>query len=374
MNRYIKSSIINDLEKKMVFIGGPRQVGKTTLSLDILGGQENHPAYLNWDAPGIAQKLRQGELPANEPILIFDEIHKYENWRNLVKGIYDTNKSSKKFLITGSARLDYYRHGGDSLQGRYFYYRLHPLSAPELGLASHGIERLLEMGGFPEPYFENSPSYWRRWQTERNKRVIQEDLITLEEVVEVKKLDLLVKILPERVGSTLSIQSISEDLSASHKTIERWVTILENLYFAFRIPPYGPSKIRALKKAQKLYLWDWSLCPERGAKVENMIASHLLKYCHYKEDTMGHQMELRFLRDTDSREVDFVVLKDGAPEFAVEAKTGERAVSPHIKYFAERTEIPIFYQVHLGSKDIENKEGRYRILPFLSFCKTVGVP
>jgi predicted AAA+ superfamily ATPase len=344
------------------------------MSLRLLGGNEDHPAYLNWDAPGVARGLRQGELPPDQKLLVLDEIHKYEQWRNLVKGIYDTNKSSRRFLITGSARLDYYRHGGDSLQGRYFYYRLHPLSAPELGLSADELDKLIQMGGFPEPYFENSPSYWRRWQTERNKRVVQEDLLTLEEVVEVKKLDLLVKMLPERVGSTLSVQSLSEDLAASHKTIERWVTILENLYFCFRIPPYGAPKVRALKKAQKLYLWDWSLCPERGAKIENMVASHLLKYCHYMEDTQGEEMDLRFLRDTDGREIDFVVLKNGKPQFAVEVKSGERQLSPHIPYFAERTDIPIFYQVHLGKKDQENKNGKYRVIPFINFCKTIGIP
>lgn len=374
MDRYLKAHIISDLDKKMVFIGGPRQVGKTTLSLDILRADESHPAYLNWDAPGVASSLMKGELPSSENLLIFDEIHKYENWRNLLKGIYDTHKSKTKFIITGSARLDYYHHGGDSLQGRYFYFRLHPLSAPELNLGADDLQRLLDFGGFPEPYFENSSIFWRRWQTERNKRVVQEDLLTLEEVVEVKKLDLLVKLMPGRVGSTLSIQSLSEDLSASHKTVERWMTIFENLYYVYRIPPYGPPKLRALKKAQKLYLWDWSLCEESGPKFENFVASHLLKYCHYKEDTTGTAMELRFLKDHDGREIDFVVLEDGNPVFAVEAKTGEKAVSPHINYFSERTRIPKFYQVHLGTRDVENQSKRYRILPFLTFCKEVGIP
>ncbi|MCI5207199.1 MAG: ATP-binding protein, partial [Candidatus Electrothrix sp. ATG2] len=177
MDRYIQPPVIDDLQKKMVFIGGPRQVGKTTLALEILGGDEQHPAYFNWDYGDDKRILLQGGLPTGQSLIILDEIHKYKEWRNFVKGLYDKNKSRTSFLVTGSARLDYYRKGGDSLQGRYHYYRLHPLSLYELSQtpSPQDLEALLRFGGFPEPFFAQSERDWKRWQRERISRVIHED-------------------------------------------------------------------------------------------------------------------------------------------------------------------------------------------------------
>lgn len=366
MKRYLTQPIINDLEEKMVFLGGPRQVGKTYLSFQILGNKENHSGYLNWDYPGVEKKLREGELPADAPLIVFDEIHKHNNWRNLVKGYYDTFKSKKKFMITGSAKLDYYKHGGDSLQGRYYYYRLHPLSLNEINPQANNndVKNLLKWGGFPEPFLKGNETFWKRWQRDRQVRVIQEDLLSLEKVSEIKKLNLLVKVLPTKIGSPLSLKSLMEDLGVAHKTVARWLDILENIYLCFRISPFGPPTIRAVKKEQKLYLWDWSTCLSNGPRFENFVASHLLKYCHFIEDTEGNDMELRFIRDTDKREIDFVVLKNNLPLFAIECKNREEDISPHLKYFAERTNIPQFYQVHLGKKDVEIQNYRTRILPF----------
>ena len=182
----------------------------------------------------------------------------------------------------------------------------------------------------------------------------------------------LTDLLPSKVGAPLSIRSLREDLAIDHKTAERWLQILENLYVCFRISPYGPPKVRAVKKERKLYLWDWSSVEGIGPRFENLVASQLLKYCHWLEDTEGHSMELRYLRDTDKREVDFVVLSDRKPVFAVECKTGEKAVSPAIRYFAERTPIPRFYQAHLGEKHFET--GKVTVLPFVRLCQELELP
>ena len=373
MNRYIQAEVVEDLQKKMVFVGGPRQVGKTTLALNILGGDEQHPAYFNWDYADDKRMLLQGGLPSKQPLIVLDEIHKYKEWRNFIKGLYDKNKTRTSFLITGSARLDYYRKGGDSLQGRYHYYRLHPLSLYELNHtpSSADLQALLTFGGFPEPFFSQSERDWKRWQRERISRVIHEDLVSLEQVKEVGQLDLLAILLQDKVASLLSINSLRQDLSASHEAVDRWVRILENLYYCFRIRPFAVKKIKALKKDRKLYLWDWSLCREPGSRFENLVASNLLKYCHYHEDTLGDDMELCFLRDNCKREVDFVVLRDGKPLFAVECKTGAKAISKHLAYFSKRTEIPCFYQVHSGSEDYEVNELRTRVMPFTLFAAEV---
>lgn len=372
-NRYLKDTVSEFLEKKMVFIGGPRQVGKTTLCLRFLDPPKViNPNYLNWDDLADRKNLRGGLLPTG-PLVVLDEIHKFKDWRSLVKGFYDKKKDVQKFLVTGSARLDYYRRGGDSLLGRYRYLRLHPLSVSELGATSKDdLATLIRFGGFPEPFFAASEREWRLWARERLYRIIRDDVRDLELVRDISGIEMLAESLSDRIGSPLSVNNLAQDLQVNFRTAESWVSILERIYFCFRIAPYGAPKIKAVKKEQKLYLWDWSTVTSDGARFENLVASHLLKYCHFREDAFGEKMELRFLRDFDKREIDFVVLRDKKPIFAVECKTGEKQVSPAIRYFKARTNIPLFYQVHLGEKSSEPEAG-IRILPFIEFCREANL-
>ncbi len=367
--RYLREVIAGDLPERMVFVGGPRQVGKTTFALSFLKNPSvDHPAYMNWDDVRARADILDGKLPPEEKLIILDEIHKFARWRNLVKGFYDTGKHKRKFLITGSARLDHYSRGGDSLQGRYYYYRLHPFTLAETG---EDTEALLRFGGFPEPLLRGEERFWRRWQRNRSQRVIYDDIRDLENVREIGLLELLSRELPSRVGAPLSVKKLSEALQVSHETTARWLDIFERIYYCFRISPYGNRRIRAVKKEQKLYLWDWSLVTDPGCRFENMVACHLLKYCHFIEDTEGYDMDIRFLRDTDKREVDFVVLRQNRPLFSVECKSGEKSVNPAIFYFKERTPIDRFYQVHLGKKDYERNG--VRVIPFHRFSGEVGL-
>lgn len=378
LRRYLGDAVRADLARKMVFIGGPRQIGKTTFGLGLLGevADESHPAYLSWDDVGDRERLLRGELPGGQGLVLLDEIHKFARWRTMVKGFYDKHKSAVRFLVTGSARLDYYRRGGDSLQGRYHYYRLHPLSLVEADREARPstLERLLRFGGFPEPFLGGDERALRRWQRERQARVVREDLRDLERVRELSLIELLLHHLPSCVGSPLSVRKLSILLQVAHETVENWVSILERLYVCFRIAPFGSRRIRAVRKEKKLYFWDWSQVPSDGARFENLVACQLLKYCHWKEDTEGFSMELRFLRDTDKREVDFVVLRDGKAEFAVECKTGEGGPSAAARYFRERTPIPLFYQVHQGGRDFGDERVDVRVLPFSRFCLERGLP
>lgn len=376
--RYIREHVELDLAEKMVFVGGPRQVGKTTFALSLLGEHqdESSPAYLSWDVLADREEILAERIPGGQKRIVFDEIHKYARWRNLIKGLYDKNKSAVSFIVTGSARLDYYRKGGDSLQGRYHYHRLHPFSVMEHESDPDKllVEHLLRFGGFPEPFLKGNTRFHRRWMREHSARVLHEDLRDLENVREVSMLELLLAHLPACVGSPLSVASLSRLLQVAHESVERWLSIFERLYVCYRIPPFGAKKIRAVRKEKKLYFWDWSRVEDPGPRFENMVAGHLLKYCHHLEDTEGYGMELRFIRDTDKREVDFVVLRDGHPEFAVECKSGERGASPACNYFRERTSIPLFYQVHLGKKDHGNATAGTRVMPFATFCQEVGLP
>jgi len=359
--RYLTSSVVEDLREKMVFVAGPRQVGKTTLSNELVAPQFGSWAYYNWDNRRDRQHIRNSQWPADAELLILDEIHKFGAWKRLLKGEYDKLKKRYKFLVTGSARLDVFRRGGDSLQGRYHYYRLHPFSLREITTGgeppapfhepqveashSHAFGLLSHFGGFPEPFLKQNDRVLRRWHSERHERLFREDIRDLEFVRDMGSMQLLADMLPGRVGSLLSVNALRQDLEVSHKAVVRWLKILETFYYAYRIYPFASASYRSLKKEPKLYLWDWSEVPVEGARFENLIAGHLLKLAHYFHDRDGYQAEVHFLRDTVGREVDFLVAVDGKPWFAVEVKLGETDVSPALRYFREKLTIPFCYQV-----------------------------
>jgi len=366
MKRYITGQVIKDLKKKMVFLGGPRQVGKTTLALDIL--KDKH-GYLNWDVSEHRERILRRQLP-NQKFLVFDEIHKYRAWRNYLKGLYDVSRGNRNILVTGSARLDFYRFGGDSLQGRYHFLRLHPLSVAELGISTKkGFQELLQLGGFPEPFLGKSKLEAKRWSREYRTRLIREDILSLERVQDLGKLELLVLRLPELVGSPLSINALREDLQVSHKTLSRWIDILERMYAIFRISPFRGPRIRAVKKERKHYHYDWSLVRDMPERFENLVASHLLKWVHFEEDTKGRAIELRYFRNMEGKEVDFVVAEDGLPIMFVECKWSDHRVSKTLKYLKTKfADIPA-WQIHaVGNKDYQTPEG-IRVAPALLFLR-----
>ncbi len=367
--RSLRSLILQDLQKKMVFLGGPRQVGKTTLAQSLLKNyKDNHPGYLNWDSDIDRRKIRARQWPKNQKLIVLDEIHKFKMWRNFVKGLYDTLKQTHQFLITGSARLNHLRKAGDSLLGRYYYYRLHPFSLPEYGYGQKKLNDLFRFGGFPEPLLTRNLRELKRWHISRVSKLVHSDIRDLENIKDLDKMELLAEELPNRVGSPLSYRSLAEDLNIDPKTAQKWVAALDSLYYSFQIAPFGAARIRAVKKEQKLYLWDWSQIEDQSIRFENMIASQLLKYCHYHQDYNGEKMELRYIRDTDKREVDFVVIKNKKPLFAVESKFKNKTISPHIAYFAKRTNIPYFFQVDFNGPEKQISD-QITMIGFADFCR-----
>lgn len=384
-NRYLTSHVVEDLKTKMVFVSGPRQVGKTTLSTDLIQSFFKKSAYYNWDFKDDRKKILSSQWPTDAELIILDELHKYSKWKTLIKGNYDKFKEEYKFLVTGSARLNVYRKGGDSLQGRYHNYRLHPFTYAEycqikqpkpfevysaLNCESHNskkeLEAIYQFGGFPEPLISQDKRTLRRWHRERLERLFREDIRDMESIRDLSNMQLLGDMLPERVGSVLSLNSLREDLEVSHKAITHWMNILESFYYHYRIYPYTNRAIRALKKEPKLFLWDWSEVEDEGARFENCVASHLLKLVHFLEDHEGYKAQLCYLRDRDKREVDFLVVVDGKPWFACEAKINEPQISPHIRYFNDRLQIPFCYQVNKNSQE-DYQEGNIRVLPASKF-------
>jgi predicted AAA+ superfamily ATPase len=352
----------------MVFVAGPRQVGKTTLALGLPGARQ---AYLNWDVAEHRERILKRELPPGG-FWLFDEIHKYRRWRNYLKDIYDGRPRGQRILVTGSGRLDLYRFGGDSLQGRYHLLRLHPFSAAELGLeTSDDLRGLLRLGGFPEPYLSGSEVEARRWSRQHRTLLVREDVVSLERIQDLGQLELLMLRLPELVGSPLSINALREDLQVSHKAVSSWLAALERLYAVFRLSPLGAPRIRAVKKEQKHYHFDWSVVPSDPARFENLAACHLLKWVHFEQDAHGRDLELRYFRDVEGREVDLVVVEGRKPQLLVECKWADAEVDRSLRYLKARFPDAEAWQISAtGRKDFVSPEG-IRVAPALKLLRNL---
>jgi len=371
-SRRILSAVQGDLlDRKMVFISGPRQSGKTTLARTIIG---DAGSYFTWDSSADRKKLQNQTFSDDAGSWVFDEIHKYARWRNWLKGIYDLYGSKHGIIVTGSAKLNLFSRGGDSLQGRYFHHRLHPLTVGELlqsnlpsartfkrdmflndpkktKASSEALQQLLVYGGFPEPFLKSSHTFSKRWARVYGERLIREDIRDLYRFPDLASLELLFERLPDTVGSSLTYAKLARDLEVSFESIKRWVDAFEDLYGVFRVPPYGPPKIRAVKQEQKLYFWDWSRVSNPGGRLENLVALHLLRLCHWCADSLGENVELRYFRDATGREVDFILLWDRKPWCCVEVKSSEQPVEPSLQYLVSRMEVEHAFQVTLKSKE-----------------------
>jgi len=338
--RYITPYILEDLQKKMVFVGGPRQVGKTTIAKAILS--ETFPAgrYLNWDFDEDRQDIIKKRWSRDNTLLVFDELHKFPRWKGWIKGIYDVSHEMHSFLITGSARLDVYRRGGDSLMGRYHYWRLHPFTLdeiPKVIAPKEAFKRLMTVGGFPEPFLDGDERMARRWRRERFNRVLREDVRDLESIRNIQLLWLFLDMLRQRVGSLITISNLATDLQISPKTAKSWLEVSERMYLVFSVRPYTKSLPRAVLKPPKVYFFDnGDIIGDEGARFENLVATSLLKRLHFLEDRDGYRYELRYIRDKEGREVDFAIIKEGKLEELVEAKYSDENISKPLLYYAER--------------------------------------
>lgn len=347
--RYLAPYIIEDLRSKMVFVSGPRQVGKTTLAKAILKDHFPSGRYLNWDLDEDRQDILKKRWDSENKLLILDELHKFPRWKTWIKGIYDTSSSSHAFLVTGSARLDVYRRGGDSLMGRYHPWRLHPFTLDELPpkmSQKEGFKRLLTIGGFPEPFLSGDERETRRWRRERFDRVLREDIRDLESIRNIQLLGIFLDMLRERVGNLITLSNMATDLQISPKTARSWLEVLERMYVVFTVRPYTKSLPRAVLKPPKVYFFDNGDCRTgEGERFENLVASTLLKRLHFLEDRDGYRYELRYLRDKEGREIDFVVVKENRLEELIEVKWSDENISKPLGYYTDRLNPPKATQI-----------------------------
>jgi uncharacterized protein len=377
MKRYLYKTLNDFIQNKFVLIAGPRQVGKTTMAKAWL--DEHQGLYLNWDiGEHRAQILKKTYIDVDGVnALIFDELHKYPRWKNYLKGLFDDSAHRFQVVVTGSARLDIFRRGGDSLFGRYELLRLHPYSIGEL---THGLipppptdwltigrdnvdlkiwERLLLFGGFPEPFERQDSLQHERWSMQRRELLIRQDLRDLFDVKLVELVEHLYLLLPERVGSTLSLNSLKEELQIAYNTVVAWILILERLYICYRLSPYYKKISRSLKKEQKLYLWDWSQIQDVASKFENIVASHLLKAVHAWRDLGYGNFDLMYWRNKEKQEIDFIVTKNRSPVALIECKYSDQNIAePLAKLSTELGGLPAIQLVATPGVDHRHRNIR----------------
>jgi len=366
IERYLHNCIIDDAlaDRKMAFLSGPRQVGKTFLAKQFLLSAGN---YFNWDTVEFKQAWVRSPLKSIEGVadgpVAFDELHKYPQWKNSLKGLYDHVGQQVPIVVTGSARLDLYKKGGDSLLGRYIPYRLHPVSVAEnvdnlpdpnqLAPRSvlYPLADLAAYSGFPEPLLGGSAAKARRWSRLRLEQLVREDIRDFRNIRNIELIKLLVELLPARVGSPLSVNSLKEDLQVAYATIRDWLQVLENLYICFRVPPYSRDLARALSKESKWYLMDWIPVADSGKQLENIVAVHLQKACHFWTDLAYGLFELCYIRTKEREEVDFCIVRDKKPWMLVECKSNDTSLSKTLRKFSARFPEALAFQTTTSDMD-----------------------
>lgn len=370
--------------KSMIFLAGPRQAGKTTLA-KIISDSFVNSLYFNWDIqehrkdfidnPSFFITLdRKDESP---PLIIFDEIHKYKNWKNYLKGIYDRFNKEYQFLVSGSGRLDMYQKGGDSLAGRYFLFHLWPFTIAERGNRNRSMhdfmaeplqmdmtesERLKDiwqdlarLSGFPEPFLSGRQQTYKRWTNTYSQQLIREDIRDLTGIKSVMDMETLYLLLPSRVGSPLSIPALSRDIKVAYNSIRTWLSALERFFMVFSIGPWTKKISRAIQKERKYYLWDSPRITDPGARFENMVALELYRAVSSWNEFGFGSFSLHFIKNRDQQEVDFLIADDGKPFIMIEVKVTNDQPSTVFRKFQTTLNVPAVQLIEQGE--------RFRIIP-----------
>jgi predicted AAA+ superfamily ATPase len=357
----------------MLFISGPRQVGKTTLAklyCDSQGGG----VYVNWDIITDQKKIVRNpyffeeEKASPNQIVVFDEIHKYARWKNYLKGAYDRCRDTHHFIVTGSGRLDLFKKGGDSLLGRYLSlpmfpftlseladqytnyadfreYLVHGAPCPQNAASRKDYETLFEFSGFPEPFLKGEKSAYNIWHQDRKNLLIRQDIRDATNIREISLLEILSHLISGRIGSLLSINALREDVGAAFETVRDWISILGQFYYLFQLKPYTGSLSRTIRKECKAYLFDWAEIDDPAIRFENFIALHLLKAVQTWRSLGDGDLKLCFIRDREKREVDFTIVEKDRVVCLIEAKASDEECSPNLLYFQEKLKVPVAVQV-----------------------------
>ena len=374
--------------RQMAFLSGPRQVGKTTTC------RLRADAYVNWDnlddretvlagPRRLADRLNLDRLSEEPPVVLFDELHKFPRWQSFLKGFFDTYADQARIAVTGSGRLDVYRRGGDSLMGRYLSYRMHPFSVaetvsqslpdeadvvrPPTAIDDADFAALWQHGGFPEPYLKRDARFTRRWQSLRLVQLVREEIRDLTQIQQLDQMETLVRLLAARSGKQLVYDGLARQIRVSADTVRRWLAALCDLHFGFLVRPWFTNVSRSLRKEPKWYLRDWANVTDAGQRAETFVACHFAKAVDGWNDLGLDAFELGYIRDKEKRKVDFVVTRSGKPWLLAEVKHRDASLSPHLRHYQDRLDVPFAFQVTLDAgyvdRDCFAEPGRPRVVP-----------
>lgn len=383
-NLYLKSWDELSREKSMIFLSGPRQAGKTTLAKTIAKTYPNK-LYFNWDIIANKKKLIQNPLffqnlnrqDESTPLIIFDEIHKYKNWKNYLKGTYDEFNQDYQFLISGSGRLDVFQKGGDSLAGRYLLFHLFPLTIAELSKKQKNIanflksplnnfllndpkenakkwKKLEKLSGFPEPFLKNKKEFWRKWSNTYTKQLIREDIRSILDIKNIDTMETLFSLLPARVGSPLSMNNLAGDLEVAFDTVKNWINLFENFYLAFTISPWSKKISRSINKEKKIYLFNYPEIEESEYRFENMVGLELLRAVSLWNERGWGKFGLYYIRNKEKEEVDFLIANNNRPFLLIETKLNNPNISKNLIKFQDILNVPAIQLV--------NQDGIFRLI------------
>ncbi len=370
-------------EKAMIFLAGPRQSGKTTLARMISERFANR-LYVNWDNPEDRTRLLENPFFFQEierhdptaPFIIFDEIHKYREWKNYLKGVYDRFHEEFQFLVSGSGRLDVYRKGGDSLAGRYYIFHLWPFTLAELADGGRAFEdfrmrpleiqfeknderkeiwsALEQFSGFPEPFLTTKETSYRRWSNSYSQHLVREDIRDLTNIRTIGDLETLYHLLPSKVGAPLSVPSLSSTLKVSYNTVHNWLSAFERFFLIFSVTPWSRKISRAIQKERKIYLWDIPRIKDPAARFENMVALELHRAVSLWTEMGWGMFSLHFIKNKEQQEVDFLIADEDKPFLLIETKLSEDQPSPVLLKFQTILKVP--------AVQLTNRSGGYRKL------------
>ncbi|MBI4633049.1 MAG: ATP-binding protein [Deltaproteobacteria bacterium] len=390
-------------DKAMVFLAGPRQSGKTTLAM-LISRSFTNSLYFNWDIPRDRSRLVENPAffeeverkDASRPLIILDEIHKYKEWKNYLKGVYDRFHQDYQFLVSGSGRLDMYQKGGDSLAGRYFLFHLWPFTLAELGGSNSGIDdfladplrvvskrggalktiwkRLAALSGFPEPYLSDKATTWRRWSNGYARQLIREDIRDITDIKSVGTMETLYHLLPSRIASPLSIPSLARDLQVSYNSVQNWLSVFERFFLVFSIFPWSARIARAIQKERKVYLFDVPRIKDLAARFENMVALELWRGVTAWNDMGFGTFTLHFIKNKERQEVDFLLARDNEPFLLIEAKTSDVQPTAALKKFQQALDIPAVQLVNEGEGYRIFRNGAQKILVAPAHLWLAGLP
>ena len=398
IKRYLEDIAFSPVfSRQMRFIAGPRQTGKTTIAKKKLERSSNDGLYYNWDKKELRNRYRHETDFVSSDMLnlskknniwvCFDEIHKMPKWKNILKDFFDTHEKKVNFIVTGSARLDMFRKSGDSLAGRYFFFKLNPLLLSEIKgrkiaaikpekeanetvskfistmeYYQKPLENMLKHSSFPEPLLRNNSLFSKKWHENYFEKIVKEDIRDISAIHQLEKVMDLLYLLPSKVGAPLSINSLKGDLELNFNTVRNYINYLNMAYILFEISPYNKKMHRLIKKEKKIYFYNYSIINNEAAKFENFVALELKARIDLWNDICSDKYGLSFVRTRDGKETDFLILKNSQPFFLCEAKLSDTDISSHHYLHSKHLgDIP-FVQIVKESGVLKVKQDKYYIV------------